>query len=309
MLLGLGIDKALAELDTVMGKSGKENYMASEKPKPKLKPKPKAPAKTKSSAGGRKCGGKKKGTLAPDNVSPEDLEPTEQINKPSSTVTHSVPTISSNLMVDLLRRMTHSGVKSTWVNTDEQLKVVNPDQCKWMKPAVEALVAALSPVQENSMVDLRLTFETLVGYQDLKKKLTTEGQPWQLSDWLTCGHKYQSPPPIDKAPTYTSTWCEWWSLIQPDWHTDSVTWPMLKNDIEDEKWTDVMKRGTNGIFLAILSVSWWYAQCGAGDERNECEEAILDICWVLERMIKVHKSGKEECDQPVKRYMPSLGVC
>ena len=303
MLLGLGINKALAELDMVMGKPGKENYRASEKPKPKV------PAKTKSSAGGRKHGGKKKGTLASGNVSPEDLEPAEQINKPSSTVTHSVPAISSNSTADLPRRMTRSGVKSTWVNTDVRLKVVSPDQRKWMKPAVEALVEVLGPVQENGMVDLWLKFETLMGHQDLKKKLTAEGRPWQLSDWLTRGRKYQSPPPIDKAPAYASTWREWWSLIQPDWRTDGVTWPMLKKDVEDEKWTDAMKGGMNGIFLAILSVSWWYAQCGAGDERNECKEAILDICWVLERMIKVRKTCEEESDRPAKRYVPNLGVC
>lgn len=306
MLQGLGIDKARGELDAVMGKPGKENYRAPEKPQTKTK----APAKRKGGAKGKQRGGKKKkkGSSTPGGISPSDPETIEQVHEPSNSVTHSVPTLTSNSTTNPPKRLTRSAIKSTWVNTEERLMAVSPDQSKWMKPALEALVGALGPAQENGVVDLWLTFETSMERRDLKK-LTADGRPWQLSDWLARGRKYQCPPPIDKAPAYASAWRGWWSSIQPAWRTEGATWPMLKKDVEGEKWVDVMKGGASGIFLAILSVSWWFAQCGAGNERDECEEAIMDICWVLERMIEARKTVEEESDRPAKRYVPNLAIC
>lgn len=53
-------------------------------------------------------------------------------------------------------------------------------------------------------------------------------------------------------------------MIQPHWCTEGGTWPLSKKDVEGEKWEDAMKGGANRIFLAIISVSWWYAQCSVG---------------------------------------------
>lgn len=93
-------------------------------------------------------------------------------------------------------------------------------------------------------------------------------------------------------------------------YTEGGTWPLSKKDVEGEKWEDAMKGGANGIFLAIVSVSSWYAQCSAGNERDECKEAIMDICWVLERMIEACKVvSEEESDHPTKRYVPNLARC
>lgn len=294
MLRGLGIDQAPVDHSAVSGKPGKENYVASDQ----AKAGPKAPIKK-----GKK--GKKKAPPTPGATSVIVPETREQLNELAKSSAPSLPTPISNSATDPSRRTTRSVAKSTCIDTKERLKLVATQQRKWMGPAVEALNAALGPAQENGVVDLWIKFETVVGKKGMKKKLTADGQPWQLEDWISRGRNYESPPPIDKAPAYASAWRRWWASMQPSWRMEGGTWPMLKKDVEGEGWLNVKKGGANGIVLAILGASWWYAQCGVGNERDECEEAIVDICWVLEKMIAacVASEDDEDDDRAAKRYV------
>lgn len=182
-------------VDSVAENSGKENYRPPEKPKATMK----APAKKKSGTKGKGTRAKTKGGVAmskqgggatpsiPHDTLPSDLVAREQANGHSTSTSHAIPSHDSvpNSLIQPPRRMTHHSVKDTCVDTEESMKLVSADQHKWMMPALEALISALGPAQENGIVDLWLTFESLMKPQELKKKLTLNEWPWQLSDWIS----------------------------------------------------------------------------------------------------------------------------
>lgn len=193
---------------------------------------------------------------------------------------------------------------------DAKLALATPKQKEWLVPALGALTRVFGPVCTGDVLDLWLQFEILMGYQDMQKiRLTAQGRPWQIKDWMSRHRRYDKPPPIDAVAAYGTSWKVWWAAQQPECRIDGESsWPLRREvDKTEAEWSGLFKGGENGLFMALLSASWWMAKA-EGADRDACVHVVEDLRWVFEQLIEVLKArdGVDEAEEkeepPRKRY-------
>ena len=92
-------------------------------------------------------------------------------------------------------------------------------------------------------------------------------------------------PCVSDVEVYRNTWMKWWTACQPSWRQDKG-WPFPKEPAGNTTWGKLSARGKNGLFLIIMSTTWWAASLKSASERTPFEEAVNDIRWVIEQQLK-----------------------
>lgn len=152
------------------------------------------------------------------------------------------------------------------------------------------------------MVNLYLQLEhlpTLPGVRDLFNspdcvlifpqcplRLPTTSRPAELSTWMK-GRSFTSNhlPYIDDTDAYSRTWIAWWTTCQPSWRQHKG-WPLPREEGRNVNWGKLGARGQNGIFIVVMSTTWWAACLKPTDNRVAFDEAVDDIRWVIGRILE-----------------------
>ena len=92
-------------------------------------------------------------------------------------------------------------------------------------------------------------------------------------------------PFVPDASAYHKGWVKWWMDCQPPWRKGSE-WPLPKEQVGNTTWGKLSARGQNGFFLVVMSATWWAASLKSTDDRCLFDEAMDDMCWVLERILE-----------------------
>ena len=87
-------------------------------------------------------------------------------------------------------------------------------------------------------------------------------------------------PHIADVSSYCNGWIKWWTACQPAWRQGS-RWPLSRNNTGTVNWKKVCARGRNGLFLVIMSTTWWAASVRSEKDWVEFDEAVEDIRWVI----------------------------
>ena len=117
-------------------------------------------------------------------------------------------------------------------------------------------------------------------------RLPTESRPTELSIWV----KGRSLSP-DRMPFITDTaaygegWIAWWIACQPAWR-QGKGWPLPKERGDNVKWGKLGARGQNGMFLVVMSTTWWAASLKPTDDRGTFDGAMDDIRWVILQILE-----------------------
>ena len=78
-------------------------------------------------------------------------------------------------------------------------------------------------------------------------------------------------------------------MLQPEWRQNACNgWPLIRANPEPgDSWELVHCGGFNGVFLMVIALSWWLRGFG-GDLESSADvvEAIVDVRWVLSRIVK-----------------------
>ncbi|KAH8108915.1 hypothetical protein DFH11DRAFT_1484489, partial [Phellopilus nigrolimitatus] len=102
-------------------------------------------------------------------------------------------------------------------------------------------------------------------------------RPDCIDYWQKRKKNYFAVPPFVLA-SLTRQWIKWWVSLQPEWRRgDSL--PLSREMRDGEQWVETRKGGGNGIFLVVLSLSWWASALVDGSNR-EFDLALDDVCWV-----------------------------
>ena len=91
-------------------------------------------------------------------------------------------------------------------------------------------------------------------------------------------------PIIASARTYGTEWVKWWTTAQPQ-ERDTQQWPFSRDPLEDVCWHWFPANGKDGIFLAVMALSWWASTVRSSDEVGFFEEAVADLHWVIQELI------------------------
>jgi len=91
-------------------------------------------------------------------------------------------------------------------------------------------------------------------------------------------------PFISDVGVYFKQWAAWWTSCQPAWR-QTKEWPLLR-DRNTATWTIKSgPRGQNGLFLIIMSTTWWASSIQSAKDWAEFDEAMEDIQWVIDQLI------------------------
>ena len=113
-------------------------------------------------------------------------------------------------------------------------------------------------------------------------------RPEETGRWLkTRSYSAQDIPHVSDANAYCKRWLAWWTVCQPAWRTVNG-WPFLKEGGADVIWGKLDARGQNGLFVIIVSTTWWASSLNSPEERQAFEEAMDDLRWVLAQLLELH---------------------
>ena len=73
---------------------------------------------------------------------------------------------------------------------------------------------------------------------------------------------------------------------QPAWRRGKG-WPPLKEQTGDD-WGKLSASRKNGLFLVVMSMSWWATSLETTDDRHSFKEAVDDVRWVIEQQLQSH---------------------
>ena len=91
-------------------------------------------------------------------------------------------------------------------------------------------------------------------------------------------------PFVANVSSYRSNWIKWWTLCQPAWRQDSG-WPLPRDSVGTTNWAKACAQGQNGLFLIIMSTTWWAASIMSEQDWAEFDKAVDDIHWVIDQIL------------------------
>ena len=98
-------------------------------------------------------------------------------------------------------------------------------------------------------------------------------------------------PAVVNAYAYGSEWVKWWTAAQPQ-ERDSQQWPFSRDSIGGADWRKFPANGKDGIFLAVMALSWWATAVRSINEIAFYEEAVTDLHWVIEELIRIKSASQ-----------------
>jgi hypothetical protein len=110
-------------------------------------------------------------------------------------------------------------------------------------------------------------------------------------------------PHVEDIDVYQQSWISWWMACQPPWRKDKA-WPLPKERAEKATWGKLSARGRNGLFLVVMSTTWWAPRLQSADHRRVFAEAVGDVLWVIEQQLKDSPGPNTPAVQEVAPSIP-----
>lgn len=68
---------------------------------------------------------------------------------------------------------------------------------------------------------------------------------------------------------------------------DVRQWPSPRNTISDAGWHRFPANGKDGLFVAVMALTWWAPAVRSLDEIAFFEEGVTDLHWVIQELTRV----------------------
>lgn len=76
---------------------------------------------------------------------------------------------------------------------------------------------------------------------------------------------------------------KWWTKAQLEWRNVEY-WPFSQDDTGTGDWGDLFSSGKDGLYIFIMSLSWWVHTLDPGAD-PKVYKAISNVSWVMEHII------------------------
>ncbi|THH22511.1 hypothetical protein EUX98_g8181 [Antrodiella citrinella] len=191
---------------------------------------------------------------------------------------------------------TPTDVSSTPMDVDSGSSPAANDEPAWMVVAVKYFEAVGSCPSWVELVLKWRTYEKRMDYADgngIAFRLPTACRPPEIGRWLKTKRCFnKSPLDTGDVPAYVAQFKQWYLTFQPEWRQpeddDNAIWPPSQVLPEPENdWSDTRRSGQNGLFVALLALSWWYTATKQSLEPTlyvDCLKTIKDLAWVFDHV-------------------------
>ncbi|KAI0713991.1 hypothetical protein C8Q76DRAFT_601935, partial [Earliella scabrosa] len=156
---------------------------------------------------------------------------------------------------------------------------------EWFADALKHLEEVSEEPWWKGLVAAWVNVERALEFPDgqvASNRLSPKHRPEEVKFWIARGRKYDNPPKIKSLPAFIASWRKWWSRLQPaERRSDESVWPLLRNPPADAaSWSDVRRGGCNGLFMVLMTLSWWLRALDEGGDTAELRSAVEDVTWV-----------------------------
>ncbi|KDR77387.1 hypothetical protein GALMADRAFT_1326101 [Galerina marginata CBS 339.88] len=129
--------------------------------------------------------------------------------------------------------------------------------------------------------------------------LSTKQRPQQVSDWIKS--KKKDVVPTLQVSSYGKLFKDWWMAMQPAWR--NLGGQLVRGIPQGESLQALRKGGTAGIYVVVVSLSWWLKAQNA--ERDvEAWALVDDLSWVIQEL---NKDAPSVVSVPRKRARATEG--
>ena len=106
-------------------------------------------------------------------------------------------------------------------------------------------------------------------------------RPGEVDAWLndTTGLH----PVVSDGATYAESWKLWWIECQPQ-DRAAASWPFPREPLSATQWGRLTNGGKYGLFLLVMSLSWWVGSLDPASSSSELAAAMSDLEWVLHQL-------------------------
>ena len=115
-------------------------------------------------------------------------------------------------------------------------------------------------------------------------RLPHKQRPDEVGAWLK--NPTGSHPVISNSAAYTESWKAWWIECQPQGRV-VAPWPPPREPLAATQWGRLTNGGKYGVFLFVMSLSWWVGSSDLAPRSPELAAVISDLEWVLRQLIDV----------------------
>lgn len=108
-------------------------------------------------------------------------------------------------------------------------------------------------------------------------------RPKEVTDWIKS--KKKDVVPSIHPGEYGDRFMGWWRNLQPSWRKNNLdpSFPLFRDVPEGETWQSLRKGGTAGIYVVVVSLSWWVKAQSVERDVNAWS-VVDDLLWVIQQM-------------------------
>lgn len=208
---------------------------------------------------------------------------------PRRTPAASLEEVSEDTARNVLADVTTKRLAAANAPTPPSIDTVNARTLPaWLESHFIILRTSFRGEVEDAIIVDWLTLECEDEHHGGTHKLRAAGRPKELSAWTRKPFPISSPPNALDVHTFGEVLRAWWSSIMPKWRQPvGRDWPLLREVPEGEKWSEVRKVGTGGIFVVLVGLLWWRLRCGGSlAEKHAYESLLEDVAWALRDIVK-----------------------
>ncbi|KAF9778489.1 hypothetical protein BJ322DRAFT_1014551 [Thelephora terrestris] len=155
---------------------------------------------------------------------------------------------------------------------------------KFITPGILASLSDVAGTEGwSDLVQLYLKFENLSPSKSTSR-LPHKQRPIEVDAWLKDATGVH--PVISDVVAYAERWRLWWVECQP-LKRATATWPLPHEPLSATEWGKLLNGGKYGLFLFVISLSWWARSPGLVLSSTELAAAISDVGWVLRQLADV----------------------
>ncbi|KAI0040345.1 hypothetical protein FA95DRAFT_1502991 [Auriscalpium vulgare] len=171
---------------------------------------------------------------------------------------------------------------------------------RYLQDAYDHLKTACSGAAWEDVVQ---NWSIMEVHLNVPANLSTTDRPTQVKFWTNRGRQFDKPPTVGKAKEFAALWRKWWVGLQPEWR--GTTWPLARPaSVPTDGWGEVLKGGSNGFIIILITLSWWCGASKTQSEQNEWASAIEDVGWVLTHLVGLARAKKHSAPEELPDERP-----
>ena len=103
---------------------------------------------------------------------------------------------------------------------------------------------------------------------------------------------------VSNTTAYAESWRSWWIECQPP-DRATTSWPLPRECLSATQWGKFTNGGKYGIFLFVVSLSWWARSLKSVSGSPDLAVAIGDLGWILHQLTDALMLKKPISDTPM----------